>query len=336
MKHYFCVPSYNVLRQYLYFKQKFQDITIVSGNEDIVKLARYMQWAVIDCCTTPQNPENRAINKFRRLLRFWKRSNENINSTISKIDNGIFYFSTLLIDLWTLKLVQRLALKKDVKIIYLEDVKVVASHKKLKRVNLLYRYRQCYAMLLYLLPLKWFDTTYGHYLGVDQGFLKKNGISRDTSPEPFYSAVESPTIQSTTSFGVLILGGKMIDENKEQWDTEDLKAVYRFIKKIRPDAYFKYHPGTVVHDEISDSFNQVERFIPVEFLRKSIKIAVSDLSHGLIGLSLCGVQCISYLNLIKTCPGFDKDYWVKFIIENSNGRIHFVNSFDELAVLLKN
>lgn len=335
MKHYFYVPSYNVLRQYLYFKQKFQDVIIVSGNRDLVKFAQYMKWEAIDCSMGLRSEKNKSINIFKRLIDFWKRSDDAVDYVISNIDNGIFYFSFLLIDLWGLKLVKKIAQKKNVKIVYLEDTKVISNHKALKKVSISYRYVQYYSMLLYLLPVKWFDTGGGHYLGVSKDFLKKYGIICDKSPDPFYSPVEVLAIPLKASIEVLIIGGESIDDNKNVMNTENIKSVLRFIKEIRPDACFKYHPGAPVHNELCDSFSQVDSFIPVEFLHKSIKIAVADFSVSLINLSLLGVKCVAYLKLLETYSNFDKDFYIKMLTEDSKGKINFVNSFDELAAQLK-
>ncbi len=335
MKYYFYAPSYVTLREYFYLKHRFQNVTLVSGHEDLVKLARYMQWDIIDCCAAGQPLKNRSANTFKRLIQYWKRNNDTIDFVVSNINNGTFYFQTLLIDLWGLKLVQRLSQKKNVEIIYLDNIKITSRYQQLKRVNLSYRYLQVYNMLLYLLPFKWFDTGGGYYLGVDQSFLKKYGITHDRSMDPFYSIVEGPSVCSTVPIEVLIIGGVKLDENKTLLNPEDIKTVYRFIKKVQPNTYFKYHPGNIAHDEVSDSFKQVEPFIPVEFLHKTIKMAIGDFSFSLINLSLRGVQCVSYLNLIETNPNYNKDFWVRLLTEGSKGRIRFVNSFDELAAMLK-
>lgn len=339
MKYYLYIPSYTTIRQYLYLKKKFKDIKLVSRNTDLIKFAQYMEWHILDFSEEYHQPPNNTLNIFRKFknhIEFRERLNDNIDFSISRLDSGTFYFSTLLIDHWVLKFVQRLSFKNSMKIIYLDDTKVTMIYKKATNISLSERFVQFHSRLLYFLPLKWFDSAGGHYLGVDYNFLRRYGISHDKSLDPFYSNVEIPQLPTKALIDVLIIGGQKIDENSQFFNCDSIKAVYKFIKKIRPDTYFKYHPGEVVPDDLSDSFNQVEPFIPVEFLHKTIKIALGDFSYALVGLSLQGVLCISYLNLLEAYPIFDKEFWVRKLNEDSNGKIRFVNSFDELANLLKN
>jgi hypothetical protein len=337
MNHYFYAPSYVTLRVYLFLKEYQKDLILVSGNKNLIDFAKYMEWEIIEFDAPQPVKSVRSIRFYKELPVFWKALHKEINSILGNLDSGVFYFSTLLIDLFCLKMVQRIAEEKKMKLIYLDDVEVTKHHKIKKRIPIETKVHQVKFTLQYLLPFKVFDTGGGGiYYGVDDSFLDKYGIIHDKSPEQFRPKMKMRIVPIAESIDVLIVGAGNIDENKDILNPESTRCVFQYIKKLRPDAFFKYHPGEIVHDELSDSFRQVKPFIPVEFFYKSIKLALSDYSYALVNLSLHGVKCVSYLHLLESYPKFDKVYWVDKLSKDSNGKIIFVRSFDELKMVLEN
>lgn len=342
MKYYFYAPSFVTLREYLYLKTLYQDIIMVTLNPGLIDVAKLMKWDLIafplydNSVLNVKSPIARKIH----TLKYFNNVNKRINKQIVQaVQKGMFFSSCLLIDLWGIKIVKQIArLRKDVNVVYLNDYEVTSRFKKIKNLPLNRLVQQIKTSLLFGTRLGWYDTGCGEYLGVDiNRFTKKYGIENKKSAEAFYSKTNYDNIDiDLEPIQCLILGNCGIDDNKTIVSTESIKKVYNFIKKIIPDAYHKYHPGRIFHDELSDSFKQAPSVIPVEFLHKKIKIAIGDFSSALTTLSFMGVKCISYLKLLDTYSNFDKDFWIKRMTKDSIGKIIFVNTFAELENLIRN
>jgi len=341
MKYYFYAPSFVTLREYSYFKTLYPDIILISLNPVLIDFAKLMKWDLIAFPLYDYN-ETRVKSSFVRdiyALKYYNNLNKEIEKRIVRIlQKGMFFSSCLLIDLWGIKILKQIAkIKKDVNVVCLHDYDVSSRIKKVKNLPFDKLLLQIKSSLLYGLRLDWFNTGSGEYLGVDRDkFTKKYKFENRNSVEAFCGKVSYGEVDiDIEPIRCLILGGYGIDDNKSLISTDSIRKVFNFIKKVKPDTCFKYHPGKNFHDELSDSFKQVPSGIPVEFLSKKIKIAISDFSWALISLSELGVKCISYLKLLDTYPDLDKYFWIEKLTKNSRGKIVFVDSFEELENLLK-
>lgn len=314
---------------------------MVTLNPYLIDVAKLMKWDLIVFSLYDNNALNVKSSIVRKIctLKYSININKNIKKRIVQtIQKGTFFSSVLLIDLWGIRMFKQIArYRKDVRAVYLNDYRVTSRFKKVTNLPFKRLLHQIKTSLLFGIRLGWYDTGGGEYLGVDIGrFTKKHGIENRKSTEVFYSKVNYDDIDSDMEpIPCLILGGYGIELVKEIFFVKSLEKVYNFIKKTRPDAYHKYHPGKKYPDELSNSFKQVSSTIPVEFLHKKIKIVVGSISSALAILSFMGVKSISYLKLLDTCSNFDKNFWIERMTHDSDGKIIFVNSFEEFEKLLK-
>ncbi len=341
MKNYLYAPSYLSIRYFLFLKKNFSNLVIITSNNDLAKFSKKMNWELIYFDSEFELIPNKYLPFFlKNVILFIKKKqliNKKICQIVSKMNAGKLYFSTNVIDLWILKLVKSIKNYNSFETIYLDDVQVTSTYKIVERLNINERKFLYYNSFLYSLPLKYFLCTGNKYLGISMLTLKKYKVQHHVNSDIFYSNVCYPEIITTQNYPILIIGGNRIDESEKFFKTESLYKVLKYIKKIRPDSFYKYHPGEIVHNDFLDSFPQVEKFIPTEFLSKNLRIVIGDYTSSFKGLcEKNNIICISYLNLLEITENFNKTFWVNKLNNDTNGKLIFVNSFKELGKIISN
>jgi hypothetical protein len=77
--------------------------------------------------------------------------------------------------------------------------------------------------------------------------------------------------------------------------------------------------------------------VPSEFLTNNAEVVVAAATTSMSYLAKSGVPCISIIDLIRAKDGFDKEAWKQKMLEESDYKIKFVRSQEELKEhLLRN
>jgi len=335
---YIYSPSYPSVRLICYFIQQGEEITVISPNLDIIKLCHFMKWPVISFdYEMKSKPRTWDLWNPVKVLRFKRDLQKRFEQISSQCTNGTLYFTVKCIDLVGLDLIARFAeQRKDLDVTYWPEGKEDAS-KRVLPSNI----RELLYLLLYNLMYK----PYFHYRRVSSGtfvwaqgnFIAKYRINELTSPDVHAIDVYKGLAMSTNSLECAIIGGYSLKMSDMIYDVEDLKESYGFIKQNVPDVYYKPHPGSDKLDRFFDDYNIFPAYVPSEFLVKSVKVVIAAATTSMNYLAKSGVTCISILDLIRTKDGFDKKAWKQKMLEESDHRIKFVRSREELKEhLLRN
>lgn len=331
MKYIYC-PSYPAIRLVCYFITQNEPITIITSNLDILKLCKVMQWPVITFNSTIKNrPRVYEIWNPIKIREFRKKIDEiflEISNQCQK--DSQLYFSMLCFDLLGLDLIARFTRKRaDLKIIYWRE-NISCISKRVFPPNIRKLAQLIYFNLLHQLSFQYQKCQSDEFIAVNDNFLSQHNITELILPNIYDIDVFNNLIIPQMPAPIIILGGYSLEMDAITYNTEDLKGIYHFIKELRPDVYYKPHPGCEKIEIFFESYNIFPAYIPSEFLAKSTKIVISTATTAMNYLAKSGVTCISILDLIQTKQSFDKEGWRKKMLTESANQIKFVESKEAL------
>jgi hypothetical protein len=286
--------------------------------------------------------DSERFSLFSRLKYRWSY-NKKILSLINKeiTSNSSFLFFNKIIDYWGIIIARYLFFNnRDVDLIFLK--KNHEEYKRTLRFSLDRLHNQIIDSLCYKVFFNWYKESQGlgTYLGVSDSFL----IAHSVKILDDYSAIlQSKSIgelanssdSNEETIERLILGDYSISATEEFYSSESVIKIYLQTKKYFPATHHKYHPGKITRDYLSDSFCQLDASQPIELIDNKIKILIGGFSLALISMSLKGVKCVSYLNLVKIKDGFDREAIINNMLEKSKNKIHFPKTISEYLELLK-
>ncbi len=330
-------PSYPSLRLICYFIQLGEEVTVISINPDIISLCHYMKWPVIpleDCSHCL--PRMREILNERKTRKYKKSLQERFEKVSSLCQEGTLYFTIQCIDIEGLDLIARFASERpDLHLTYWcegdSDVpmKVLpATYREwayLYYYNKLYKPRYCYR-----------SGRDGKHVWAQEDFLKKYNIWVIAKPDirkmDIYRGLSCSAIEAQ----YVIIGGYSLEESALFYNIEDLKNVYSSIKEVVPDVYYKPHPGVSELESFFDTYQMYPSYVPTEFMVNTTCVAIAAATTAMSYLAKAGVTCVSVLDLLRPEKGIDHAAWKKKMLEESDHKIIFVQSVEELTKILSN
>ncbi len=333
---YIYSPSYPSIRLICYFIQQGEEITVISPNLDIIKLCHFMKWPVISFdYEIKSKPRTRDLWNPIKVLRFKKDLQKRFEQISAQCKDGTFYFTVKCIDIIGLDLAARFATeRRDLNVTYWCEGGGEDASKRVLPNNL--------RGFLYLLSCNLLYKPYFHFRRVSSGtyivaqrdFLTKYGINELTTPNIHAMDVYKGMACAIPPVSHVIFGGYSLEMSAMIYDIEDLKENYDFIRKNVPDVYYKPHPGPSKLESFFDNYNIFPAYIPSEFLVGNAKVVIAAATTSMNYLAKSGVTCISILDLIRTKEGFEKKAWKQKMLDESDGKIRFVQSREELQAYL--
>lgn len=179
--------------------------------------------------------------------------------------------------------------------------------------------------------------------GIGDRFLQKNGIKNlcleKNLTELQLEAIKKNPIKLKEYNNLIITEGDVSDVINE----DSVTKIYRNLLELPCEFAIKHHPQVVRNSEsygfkqIPTNLEELPDYIPVELLLNNIrKNVVSVYSGSLIPASkLEHLRAISMLELVQWVDESFKSEVKEWLMKESNGRIIFVTTFDELSKLLE-
>lgn len=336
MNYVYC-GSHLALLFALSLKNKGKKITIISSNEDII---RYCKDEKIDSIRLDFiRPSISKLNKIFKLKKM-------LNSALEQIKCGkddCLFLTGAMKGYDSFYIAKELS-KRRCKIYNTDPTGI--EFKEFKPVFLRGIFIRLAFKLILNLDLQYYTVRGVPFLGVDDKFLKKYNIIDYpldiTHEELIIDVAKNIKSKRKTCKNLIIDQGSFGDILKPG----SIKKMYENLLKIPAEYTFKKHPGPVEKDSLSDiSVNQLfknceeaPRYIPAELLFNSINNSViSVFSAPLITAS--HFKHLKSISLIELVEFNDESYKRKVknnLIEKSNNKILFPNSFEELKSILLN
>lgn len=332
---YIYSPSYPSIRLICYFIQQGEEITVISPNLDIIKLCHLMKWPVISFdYEIKSKPRTRDLWNPVKVLRFKRDLQKRFEQISSQCTDGTLYFTVKCADLVGLDLIARFAShRRDLNVTYWceggKDLSERTTPNGLEELVCI-----SYLNLIYKPNYHFRSSPEGKGIWVQEDFLQKYGIHEFSEPDIHAMDVYEGIAASSISSRCIILGGYSLEMSAMIYDIEDLKENYDFIREIVPDVYYKPHPGPSKLESFFDNYNIFPAYIPSEFLVGNAKVVIAAATSSMNYLAKSGVTCISILDLIRTKDGFDKKARKQKMLDESDGKIRFVQSRKELQTYL--
>jgi hypothetical protein len=324
------------------FSNEFnQNIVYITFDMIVYKSLNDSKLKVLLCeKLTPLDSEK--FSSFAKLKNRWSYNKKILNLINTKINsNSSFLFFNQIIDYWGILIAKYLFFNnRDVSLIFLKRNQ--DKYKRVLKFSLKRLFNQIIDSICYQVYFNWFKESQGlgTYLGVSDSFLKKYSIKildddLDILSSKDIGWLAKRHVHTESIIDRLILGGYSISSGEDFYETESVKKIYLQTKKYFPATHHKYHPGKIIRDSLSDSFYQLDESHPIELIDNKIKILIGGFSIALITMSLKGVKCVSYLNLVKIKDGFDREAIINDMLERSKNKIHFPKTISEYLELLK-
>ena len=337
MNYIFC-PSYPSVFFALHLKNSGKEIKIITHNLSIKK---YCRIADIDCIYFDYVKVN--ITKIYKIFMLKSR----IDNLIKKIDikkEDNFYFLDNSFDIHTFYLAKEWSKKGDVFFNPLGISLNAYTETKYLNLNFFAMASSRYLFKIFLgLDLIFLEAYCAPIFGINDKFLKKNKIKKITLGKNLnelqLEAMRKSHIKLKEYDNLIATDGNISGMVNEI----SLIKVYK--KLLMPPQKFavKYHPRVLKtqklarYEELFVNCDEFPDYIPVELLLNNIrKNVISLTSTSLSSASqLDHLNAISLLELVEwNNPSYKKE--VKdFLIKESNDRIIFVKTFEELRKLLE-
>jgi hypothetical protein len=251
-----------------------------------------------------------------------------------------FIFNERLIDLNGIYFAIRLV-KLGAKCVTYYDDCSVTDYYKIAHLKVLNLWAWCSWIKNFIkykfLPICWFETHDGIYLGVSKSYLRRSGIKI----EEFKSTSEwNPLFRGSgrhdgfrglkEGIVVLALGYSIRDESIFFEANERIKIYQEIIKNI-PNVYIKYHPSSMIENELKGC-SELRRQPIIEEYSDIIAVLISDYSTSLISMSHLNVRSISIIDMIRVIDDKKYSFWKNYLLQ-SGSNIYFPNNMNELINL---
>ena len=202
----------------------------------------------------------------------------------------------------------------------------VFSRHLVRNIDFLHKFKFfLYKILYYNLPFNFYSVPSGRFYFFDTSKL----LNRYTVVSIRRSAsINNIKLKSVEHPNFLIIGGYDLAQTSLMYNIDDLLTVYKFISELELGFHYKPHPGTKIIDPVLNMFPIFRDETPLESMHPIL--AVGDLSSAFIGLCQNNVPSISFIELIRAEANFDKEFWRKRLVEQTNNTLVFVSSLNEL------
>jgi len=334
MNFIYCA-SYPSLKLVFYLISLKERVTIITYNRDILLLAndlgipvKFLDVYMIAIPRVRQilNPFN--ILKFRNEMYglFLKLSNE--------IKVGTFYFTVHCIDLPGLHFISLLVKnRKDINIKYWQDYKGDCGVKVMYILPLFKIAELIYVNLLYKPSLFYGKVADGKFIFATKYFLNKKEINivepADIWGTKIYKNINFDLVEKYID-SVVLLGDYSLKANFNVYTEQSVLSVFDFLKEHCVNLVYKQHPGPGDLDSYFSECVIAEKHIPSEILFTKSRLVIALATAGLSTLAKLGVTCVCLHYLVDPQPDYDSEFWVSKMTLESDGKIIFVKSREEL------
>ncbi len=248
-----------------------------------------------------------------------------------------FIFNERLIDLNGIYFAKTLVKYGVSTIIYADDVSVTNFYKfaKIRHLSVWMWLSWLKNFIKYkFMPIRWYETHDGIYLGVSKFFLVQSGICVRKYPDqhgwnPFFRGGVSVEKKSESLAGkfVIALGYSIFDDSKF-FNPSQRYLIYRDIIETLPNVFVKYHPQSIIKNEFPN-VRELPRTEVIEAYADQIFVVISDYSLSLINMSQLGVKTISILDMLKVTDQEKYAFWKEYL-SLSGTNIFFPNNIGHL------
>ncbi|MBN2282911.1 MAG: hypothetical protein JXO48_03380 [Deltaproteobacteria bacterium] len=172
-----------------------------------------------------------------------------------------------------------------------------------------------------------------YLIGIDREFLERHNIetvdNKDTYYEQIAEAIKDRQIELKKCQNLFLYQ----DFSNVTWQ-RSINAIYDLLNK--KDFVVKSHPSKKIAEAALRNMCQYPKHLPSELIFGNIdKNVVAIYSSSLISASkFSHLKAISLIELVEWRNNDYKMFLKKDLVTNSNGKIFFPESFDELSALL--
>lgn len=333
-------PSYGSLFFALYLKQNNFDIRVITHNESIIKFCNKVSIPVFDF----QYPKINLLFNPINYLRVKKNLDQFIKTLeFSKLDQ--FYLFDNAFEIFGFYITQQCSKKSNVNFYLLgREFPYYNAKRKFD-----------FPYIIIYIQLWIFRIMWGLYLvirnghgnpifGIDDTFIKRNHILwyplNKNLIELKMEVVNNFSIPIPNYHILIASDGNMVEIVNEKTVCE----LYHEIGLTYSSLVVKSHPR-VKFDTINDpieaslnNFEQIPEYIPVELVLKNIKKCVISVFSSILpyAVKMSNIKAISLLDLIEWN---DEEYKIKvksMLIQESNNKIFFPQSIQELYSMIEN
>ena len=340
MNYIFC-PSYSSVFFALHLKNSGKEIKIITDN---ISVKKYCRTADIECIYFDYIGV--PITRPYKVL-ILKSIMDNLIKKIGVKKEDNFYLLDNSFTINGFYLAKKWSKKGNVYFNNLERSFNIYKENKHLNLNLSFLARMDLKYLFKIfmgLDLIFLEVNSAPIFGINDKFLVKNKIKKislnKNLKELQLDAMRKSHIKQKECDNLIIIEGLV----SGIVNGASVKKMYENLLKIPYKFAVKHHPRVIMIEKSGDMFEEYfidceefPNYIPVELLFNNVrKNVISIFSTSLIPASqLEHVKSISLLELVEwTNPSYKKEVY-DFLIKESNNRIIFVKSFEELSKLLE-
>jgi hypothetical protein len=330
--NYYYLSGVSHIPHFLQIQKKVPDLIAVSLSNDVAKYFLHQQ------CFKPLLEDTHLISK-KIPINILDSSAKNF---ISQAPISSFIFNERLIDLngvYYAKTLVKLGVKT---VIYWDDINVTNFYKfaKIRHLTIWMWFSWLKNFIRYkFLPIRWYETHDGIYLGVSKKYLVNSGMGIKEYPDqhgwnPFFRGgafVEKKSEKIDCKI-VIALGYSIFDDSRF-FNHNHRVLIYRDIIKKIPNVFVKYHPQSIIKNEFPD-VRELHRAEVIESYADQIYVLISDYSLSLINMSQLGVKTISVLDMLAVADQEKYFFWKEYL-SLSGHNIFFPKNMDELIEICK-
>ena len=144
-----------------------------------------------------------------------------------------------------------------------------------------------------------------------------------------YTNIKCDLIKKYTG-SVVLLGDYSLTASFFTYNEQSVLSLYDFLKSHCPRLVYKQHPGPGESDSYFSECVIAEKHIPSEILCLKSHLVISLATTAMTSLAKLGVTCLCLVYLVEPQPDFDREWWVSKMTRDSDGKIIFVKSREEL------
>lgn len=338
--YYILGGAYKALLFALYLKNVLgKKITIITYNKDIIQ---YCINENIDCISFERmRPRVLSIYKLFKL----KKILNNILNEIDVSKENKFFLTSNASAYDSFYLAKKLSKKGIVYFKYVDKNFKNYEPPRYKPIFIRGGILRIALKLIFNLDTMYYETNGVPRIGIDEKFLNKNNI-REFKPsiksdQMILDAIKKSKV-NYKEYDNLIVDDGLAVINSIRYTS--VNKIYKDIFKLPIEFAFKKHPKPMLEEnkayqnfyKIFSNCKEIPRYMPVELFYNNIhKNVISIFSAALIGTSQFEhIKAISLIELVEWHNESYKKEWKEYFKKESNNKILFPNSLEELKKLL--
>ena len=324
-KEYFYCKSFQAFFMALSLIDNGKDVTIITPTKDIIKTCNLMN---IEVCTFKHRS---AFN----IVKHIRKTKKELEQLCSKIKDGVLHFSHTQFNVYCFLLVQLFS-RKNRQVVFYNFEYVYNTVKRLifckKFIKLLIFKNIINSYFHTNIIIKTISDTL--LLGINDEFLKKNHIKIIDNKGEFYEVVLE--VSKNNKLKLKPIKNLFLSENLTKNNLIE-EVSFKFLNDFLAshDISVKYHPY-MNEEDIFFSKEKVPSYLPAELIFNNVTNSVITVYSGALitASKFQNLKAISLLSLVKTTDNSFGIEMKKYLIENSNNRIIFPRTFEELEKYL--